>query len=495
LPILVVISLMVFARWGGQRAGPVGWLTGIAVALFSGLNPQVFWVSQARGLYLSFYVSLILWPALLLYYIHLQAGGIQAISAALQRIVHDRDLLLVGLAWAFSGMLEGLAGFGLPVAIVAPILAGLGVSPVLAVGAAAIGHSWSITFGDMGIIYQTLINLVNLPDSALIPAAGLLLGLACLGCGLAAAFILGSKRLWWKVILLALLMGSVQYGLAVLGLVPLAGFGAGLIGMIGVVLWGRRQAATHIPAIAPPNRRALRSILLSYGTVTLFMVAIFMVRPINTWAKSIELALDFPATQTQSGFITTANHQAFRALLHPGVIMLAAALVTYLMLRRAALLKAGQGWSALHATWRSAAPATLGVVAMVGLSTLMEQTGMTLTLAQALSQSVGLAYPLFSPLIGMLGAFATGSNNNSNVLFAVLQQNTARLLGVDEHLLLGAQTCGGALGSMIAPAKIIVGCSTVGALDCQGNVLRRTLPYGIVIGLLIGTVVLGLTLR
>jgi lactate permease len=265
--------------------------------------------------------------------------------------------------------------------------------------------------------------------------------------------------------------------------------------MFGVVLWGRRQPAAQKLMVGAPDRHILRSALLSYGAVTFFMAAIFLVSPLNACAKSISLALAFPATQTQSGFAISANTQAFRPLLHPGVIMLAAALVTYLMLRRAALLQAGQGRAALHATWHSAAPATLGVVAMVGLSTLMEYTGMTQTLAQALSQSVGLAYPLFSPLIGMLGAFATGSNNNSNVLFAVLQQNTARLLDLDEHLLLAAQTCGGALGSMIAPAKIIVGCSTVGALDCQGNVLRRTLPYGIVIGLLIGTVVLGLTLR
>jgi lactate permease len=99
---------------------------------------------------------------------------------------------------------------------------------------------------------------------------------------------------------------------------------------------------------------------------------------------------------------------------------------------------------------------------------------------------MGAGFPLVSPLVGILGAFATGSNNNSNVLFAPLQKSIAALLAIDPRLLLAAQTAGGALGSMIAPAKIAVGCSTVGLKGCEGDVLRRTLFYGLGIGLLLG---------
>jgi lactate permease len=91
-----------------------------------------------------------------------------------------------------------------------------------------------------------------------------------------------------------------------------------------------------------------------------------------------------------------------------------------------------------------------------------------------------------SPLVGILGAFATGSNNNSNVLFAPLQKSAALLLAIDPRLLISAQTAGGALGSMLAPAKIIVGCSTVGLNGREGEVLRKTLAYGLVIGLCLG---------
>jgi lactate permease len=90
----------------------------------------------------------------------------------------------------------------------------------------------------------------------------------------------------------------------------------------------------------------------------------------------------------------------------------------------------------------------------------------------------------------MIGAFATGSNNNSNILFGPLQEGIAAMLKLSPAVIVAAQTTGGSLGSMIAPAKIIVGCSTVGLQSQDGNVLRKTIPYGIVIGLLVGGITL-----
>jgi lactate permease len=105
---------------------------------------------------------------------------------------------------------------------------------------------------------------------------------------------------------------------------------------------------------------------------------------------------------------------------------------------------------------------------------------MTNLLAQGLSQGFGKEfYPVVAPFIGALGAFITGSNNNSNVLFAILQQNTAQMLGLSIPLILGAQTAGASLGSIFAPAKIIVGCSTVGLGSKEGMVMGRILVYGL----------------
>ena len=64
------------------------------------------------------------------------------------------------------------------------------------------------------------------------------------------------------------------------------------------------------------------------------------------------------------------------------------------------------------------------------------------------------------------------------------------MAGLSAALILAAQTTGGALGSMIAPAKILVGCSTVGLSGKEGPVLKATLRYGLIITGIIGMITL-----
>jgi lactate permease len=121
----------------------------------------------------------------------------------------------------------------------------------------------------------------------------------------------------------------------------------------------------------------------------------------------------------------------------------------------------------------------------------MEHAGMTQLLAEVLSRT-GLLFPFLSPFIGALGAFMTGSNTNSNVVFGELQQQTALVLALSVPLILAAQTTGGAIGSLFAPAKVIVGCSTVGGAD-EGQVLKMASLVGLAIILIIGLLVLALS--
>lgn len=485
LPILIVLALMLLFRWGGQRAGPAGWLAGLMIAsLAFGLTPDVFWVSQLKGLFLSIFVLAVMVPALLLYHIVDQMGGIRAIALALEQTISDRGILLIVLAWAFSGMLEGLAGFGLPIAIVAPMLVGLQVEPVFAVAAVAVGHAWSVTFGDMGIIWQTLIAVVRMDSALLAPTAAMMLGIACLLCGLAAAKILGHFNRAPLVIALALLMAGTQYALAALGITPLAAFGAGVVGIGGGILSSRNRGSKRTPVSV-----TLIAALASYGALAILMSIIFLIQPLRALLDNVVWQMSLPEVKTTTGFVTPAGPgQAFRFLTHPGTSILLVAVVSHFVYTRHSLCPPDSWRTALRATWRSAAPASIGIIAMVGLATLMDHSGMTLLLAHALSNAMGAAFPIASPLVGILGAFATGSNNNSNVLFGSLQKDAAVLLAIAPSILIATQTTGGSLGSMIAPAKIIVGCSTVGLKGQEGRVLRITLPYGLLIGLVMGAV-------
>ncbi len=511
-PILVVLTLMIVFHWPGQKAGPAGWLAAVGAAvLVFGLTFDVFWVSQAKGLVTSGLVLAVLWPALMLYNLVDKAGGINAVARALQRVIPDYGLLLIILAWAFSGLLEGLAGYGIPIAIVAPMLVSLRVKPVRAVAAVAVGHAWAVTFGDMGVIFQTLIRVVHTDAASVAALAAFLLGVCCLACGLAVTRILGQRGYLRAVTLLALTMSVTQYGLAVSGLTPLAALLAGFSGVVvGIVLaqirclprpfrpFARRRQPYENAGIqrklALVLPRPLAATLASYGALTGLLAAIVLIRPFGALLNQVALPLAFPQVATsQNSFMVANCEQVIRPLVHPGAAMLLIALLSYGFYRRGDLLAAGDWQAAFDKTRRAALPASIGIIAMVGLSTVMEHTGMTQLLAQALSQLLGGGFPVVSPLVGMLGAFATGSNNNSNVLLAPLQESAGLLLGIAPALLLAAQTAGGAIGSMIAPAKIIVGCSTVGLRDRDGEVLRITVPYGLLIGTAIGLLAFILT--
>jgi lactate permease len=120
---------------------------------------------------------------------------------------------------------------------------------------------------------------------------------------------------------------------------------------------------------------------------------------------------------------------------------------------------------------------SVSIASMVAMAVIMQHAGMTDTLARGLATSMGQAYPLIAPWIGALGAFMTGSNTNSNVVFGALQLRTAQLLGYSAAIILGAQTAGAALASILAPTKIVVGASTAGMAGREGDVLRKLLVY------------------
>lgn len=499
-PILGVLILMTVFRMGGQYAGLIGLVTGIFISTLAfGLSPEVLWISQFKGLLLSLFVIAVFLPALFLYNIVNQANGIQAVARALESWITDRGLLLIVVAWAFSGMLEGLAGFGLPVAIVSPMLVGLGVDPILAVTSVAVGHAWAVTFGDMGVVLQTLTALVQEDPATVARYTAILLGIASLFCGLAVANIFKRLDRWFAVIALSGVMGTVQYLCTVYRLPALAGFLAGASGVAGAMLINRfllspvgasRLADSPSLKLSPP----LVSALVSYGSLALIMAAINLIPPLRQELAKLVWSVSFPQVETLNGFMTAAKHnQTYQPLLHPGASIILVSSFSFWLNKKSGLYQSTDLRKILTLTLKSALPAMMGIISMVGLSSLMDHTGMNLLLAQLLSSVFYGVFPLVSPLIGMLGAFATGSNNNSNVLFASMQEGIALILKLSPGIIIAAQTTGGSLGSMIAPAKIIVGLSTVNQPDRDGDVLRQTLPYGLIIGLIMGVITLILT--
>ena len=208
--------------------------------------------------------------------------------------------------------------------------------------------------------------------------------------------------------------------------------------------------------------------------------------------NQVKIQVQFPELQTSYGWTTPAGPGRTISIFgHAGALLAYVSLAFFVCLLADRPLYARRA-AAASCSGRSAAPcpSSIGIASMVGFAVVMDNSGMTYVLAQGLGQAAGPLYPLVAPFIGLLGAFMTGSNTNSNVVFAPLQQQAAALLGISALVILGAQTTGGALGSMLAPAKIIVGCSTAGLAGQEGEVLKKTLPPGLIIAGVVGILAL-----
>lgn len=502
-PIIVVLILMVGLGWGGSKAGPAGWLAAVIVSLaFFGATPRVVAYSQLRGLLLTAYVLYIIWMALVLYNVVDEAGAITRIGRAISRLTEDRVMQLLILSWAFSAFLQGVAGFGVPIAVVAPLLIGLGFPPVTSVVAVAAGHSWSVTFGDMASSFNALIVVTELDGQALVRSSAGLLGVACLGCGTAALYAHDKFRSVRRGALAIALIGTVmavtQYGLAVSGLWNLAGFGAGLAGLGATVLVSRlgayrtTQSPETVSDTSPADRQDQRSMspILAMAAYILLVVVVSLVElvsPVHQALNAISIKLAFPRTETAMGWVTKGGlGKKINVFGHPGALLAYTSVGAYALYHFTGHYETDALKRVIGSTVQSALPSSIGIAWMVGLAMIMDQTGMTYLIAVGLSEALGSAFPFVAPFIGLLGAFVTGSNTNSNVMFAGLQQQTSELLALPALVIAGAQTTGGSLGSMLAPAKIIVGCSTAGLAGEEGAVLRQTIVYGLVITAVIG---------
>jgi lactate permease len=291
-------------------------------------------------------------------------------------------------------------------------------------------------------------------------------------------------------------MSGVQAGLALSGLWNLGGFGAGLAGLGAAALVARlpryRRAEEDGPAAAGDAAAAglgmpLWLALAPYLLLVIVVGAAELWPWLNGLLNRVQIRIEFPQVQTAYGWTTPAGPgRTISVWGHAGALLAYVALIFYFVYRRLGHYAPGAPRRILRDVVRSGIPSSIGIASMVGFAVAMDNSGMTRVLAEGLSQAAGSFYPVVSPFIGLLGAFMTGSNTNSNVVFAPLQQQVAELLGASALVILGAQTTGGALGSMVAPAKLIVGCSTAGLAGQEGRVLKRTLLPGLIITGVVG---------
>ncbi len=512
LPILAILVLMVGFKWSAAKAGPIGWFVALVVGIgVFKANFHMLAYSSAKGMVMAFYVLYIIWGALLLYHIVNETGGIETIGATFIEMTKNRILLLLMFGVAFVTFLQGVAGFGVPVAVGAPLLVSLGFPLVVAVAVPLIGHSWSVTFGDMASSFSAIQQATGLPGHDLAPYAAFFTGLAGIIGALFAIHCYGGwkavRKGWLPALIVSGVMAGVQF-LVALWEPALATFIAGIVGIVVTAGLARffRDEDAELAALADAANSAgeggsgkglqlkkwmnFHLAFAPYYALIVVVAIMEFVPGLEDLLKEIlMLKFDCPSYATGYGWVVKAGTSSKVGIFsHVGALLVYAALIGVLIYTLAGVWKPGMWGKVLSKVAKDGLGSSIATSSMVLMAFIMVESGMTFTLAKGVANVLGAVYPVMAPLVGVLGAFMTGSNTNSNVMFGAFQAQVAKLLGVSTLIMAAAQTAGGSIGSMLAPAKVIVGTSTVGLTGREGEVIGRTLKYCVILALLLGVI-------
>lgn len=519
-PILVLLALLVLGGWSTSSAAPVALAIAVAVAITYFQTPlQTIAVASGKGIWDAIFVLYVVWPALILYHVANSADAFVIIRQGVLRLIPDRLLVVLVFAWVLTPFIQAIAGFGTPLAVVSPILLGLGVKPVYAVLLPIVGGAWANSFGSLGAPWFALTSVVDVPEpTQTLRVAALLVWIADLMAGLMIAWLYG--RTWAlrrglpAILIISLLHGGLLVILlpVLLPVAMLIACAAGLLAALALSRWSfyrqedvdepdriflkdqpvraSSESAGHIASMTLPMAFA------PYVFLGVIAVLTLTIRPLRAVLETIRVGLPFPETSTGLNVKETAvdAYAAFAPLTHPGTFLLLAALFGYLLFKRRGRYRDGTSATyLLRQAASDALPVTTSISALLLMSAVMSHSGEITVLALGLSAvTSGAVYLASANFIAIVGSLTTSSNTASNVLFGPLQAASAQAEGVPVSLALSAHVAGAAVGNAISPSDALLGATTVGHPNVVGDVLRRAIPWAVVTGILISLATLSL---
>ncbi len=530
LPIILVVVLMVVFNWGSRRALALGWGSTIIISVFVWkMDPLLAFGYSVYGLLKALDIIIIIFGAIVILNTLIESGAMASIKHGFSNITEDRRIQAIIIAWMFGAFIEGASGFGTPAALAAPLLVGLGFPPLAAAMVALIMNSTPVAFGAVGTPIYGAVNtlgpvllLRGIPPDLFTAVLSRYSALTHAVIGsfvpLMAVMILtgtfgGGRpvRATLQAAPFAIFAGvcfTVPYYVTAVLLGPeLPSIIGGIVGLCILIFAAKRRfLIPKEPWDFPSPERWEGSWRASIQTSLGENVSMPL---LVAWAPYIAIALLLVITRIPSlgikGFFQSigidlsiglgvSEAYTLRWAYLPGIFpFIFVALVTHLM-HGQSLSQVRKAWFSSFRQVSSAALALFAGFAMVQvmLHSHMNQAGlpsMITVMAKALVQGAGRFYVFVAPFIGVLGAFISGSNTVSNILFSSLQYETASLLGLPEILIITLQVVGGGIGNMICINNIVAVSATVGITGMEGMIIKRNvIPaaiYGIAAGLFV----------
>ncbi|NLV97313.1 MAG: L-lactate permease [Desulfovibrionales bacterium] len=546
LPILVALVLMVGMRWPSTRAMPLSWLTCALGAFFIWKLPVGYITALTlQDFVVAIGVLIIVFGAILILYTLQYSGGMETIQYGMQNISRDKRIQAIIIGYMFAAFIEGAAGFGTPAALAAPLLLSLGFPPLAAAVVCLVFNSFPVSFGAVGTpIIMGLTPVKQLVENAVASGVSGLnytdFPTFCKAIGevvtmmhgpmavILPIFMLGfltrfygQKKSWvegfaaWKFCVFAAVAFLIPYVACAWLVGPeFPSMIGGLVGL-GIIVAGAKKGfcvpketwdfgpqstwdaewtgmiATSTDTEFKPHMSQFKA-WLPYILIGLILV---ITRVPALGIKSFIVAQKIPFNNIL-GF--TGVSASIDYLNLPGTIpfTLVAILTVFIHGMPGAAVK--QAWTETFAKMKAPTIALLAAVALVsvfrgsGVADMAlnpnNYPSMPLAMAKAMADLAGNAWPMLASYVGGLGAFITGSNTVSDLLFSEFQWGMADQLNLSHQIIVAAQVVGGAMGNMVCIHNIVAVCAVTGLIGREGMILKKTfwpfVLYGIVVGII-----------
>ncbi|MGE8441596.1 MAG: L-lactate permease [Comamonas testosteroni] len=516
IPIIFFFLALTKLRLKGYVAGTITVALSLAVALLFYRMPVAN--ALAAGVYGFFYglwpIAWIIVAAVFLYKISVKTGQFDIIRSSILSVTEDQRLQLILVGFCFGAFLEGAAGFGAPVAITAALLVGLGFRPLYAAGLCLIGNTAPVAFGAMGIPVIVAGQVSGVDVMAISQMAGRQLPFMTIIVLFWLMAIMdgwrGVKETWPAV-----LVGGGSFALgqfltanyigpelpditsAIFALVTLTTF---------LKFWQPKRifrfdtepGAAKIQTTAPA-KLTTGMVIKAWSPFIILtaMVTIWSLKPfkalfasggaLSGTVFSIPVPMLHNLVQKMAPVVAAPTPYgavySFNWLSATGTAILIAAVLAILLLR----LKPAVAVQTLGETFKELALPIYSIGMVLAFAFIANYSGLSTTLAMALAHT-GKAFAFFSPFLGWIGVFLTGSDTSANALFGALQATTAAQLGLPEVLAVTANTTGGVTGKMISPQSIAIACAAVGLAGKESDLFRFTVKHSLAFLVLIGII-------
>ncbi|TFF39092.1 lactate permease LctP family transporter [Pseudomonas sp. RIT623] len=521
IPIVFFFLALAVFRLKGHVAGSITLALSILVAIFAFQMPVDMALAAAGYgfLYGLWPIAWIIVAAVFLYKLTVKSGQFEVIRSSVLSITDDQRLQVLLIGFCFGAFLEGAAGFGAPVAITAALLVGLGFNPLYAAGLCLIANTAPVAFGALGIPIIVAGQVTGIDAFHIGAMTGRQLPLLSLFVPFWLVFMMdglrGVKETWPAALVAGLSFAVTQYFTSNFIGPELPDITSALASLIALTLFlkvwqpkrafseakGSVGAAVAQASGSQPSPYSFGEIFKAWSPFLILtvLVTIWTLKPFKAafapGGAMYNLVFNFAIPHLDQLVIKTAPivtaPTAMPAVfkLDPisatGTAIFLSALISMAVLK----INLKTGLTTLKETFWELRWPILSIGMVLAFAFVTNYSGMSSTMALVLA-GTGAAFPFFSPFLGWLGVFLTGSDTSSNALFSSLQATTAHQIGVNDTLLVAANTSGGVTGKMISPQSIAVACAATGLVGKESDLFRFTVKHSLFFATIVGLITL-----